>query len=367
MEILLFIVLAGAFSALLYYGPGLLIRALARREFRWIFTPANTFTPIASDEDGSGDGMKGGGHIVTALHGITGCTLVKESPDPMYWEVVEDRPDPDHEKLLFKLYGIQSMGSFFWHPRVNVDKRLRFGHKKDEGKPEDVSKDILTKNVFYTGEMTVIIEEADTADKLGVNFEIDFAFKRRFPIRSVLRLADSSAFVTSLVEKAVNNRTVELPAEAYVGGEETETAKGTRENREKLIEDLEGDKELSKKILDIVGFDITSVSLRSVSMTPEHRRLLELKTKAEREGEAKVIEATRQRDARIKLAEAKEREEMVDVNVAKSYFEDVLTPASENERLAELVALDRRSTAYENNTTVTTFAPGADKMLPLGK
>ena len=368
MEIVLFVLLAAASSALLYYGPGIVMRALARLEFYWIFSPANTFATAVSEEDQSGNGMQGGGHVVNALHGVVGWTLVKKAHDPMDWYFTPGL-DPEHEKFLFKLYGIQPLGSAYWKLRMNVDRRLRFGREKDkpEGELKDVTRNNLTKNVFFTGELTVAVKEADTADKLGVNFEIDFAFRRLFPIRSTQRLADSAAFLTSLVEKAVNSATVGKPADAFIGGEETNNSVGTKANREQLIKDLENDIELSAKILEIIGIDIIAVSLRSVSMTPAHRALLELDTKAEREGNAKVKAAGKTKQERILLAEAREREEMVDVNVATAYFDNVLQPASENDQLAELVAIDRRMRGYENNKTVTTFAPGTDTMVPIGK
>ena len=49
--------------------------------------------------------------------------------------------------------------------------------------------------------------ESGTAGIGGVDFEIDLIFGRRFPLKSVVRLADSTAFLNSMVDEIVNNET----------------------------------------------------------------------------------------------------------------------------------------------------------------
>jgi hypothetical protein len=360
------VVLAAILAPLIYYAPFIAIRALARRYFYWTFTPANTFSVIVTEQSKSGDSASLSGNIVDLLHGISGkCVDPKSDLDPMNWRVV-DNPDPRHETLIYKHMGVQSMGSVFHKPRINIDKRARFAREGDikevketgEGRLvtteqlQTVTKVYKTRHVFYTGELTVSIKEADTADKLGLDFEIDFAFAREYPVRSVLKLADSSAFLTSLVEKMVNQRTVSLPAAAYIGGEKSakDDEKGTEWHREELAKFIEKDPSFSDKILEIIGINILSVSIRSVTMSERHRKLLELEVEARKKAEADLI--TAENNKRIKILEN---------DADADHIERVVIPAAKNK---ETVAV-RMAEAYERNKTVTVYAPGKEAMLLL--
>lgn len=347
----------GILAVVFFIGSALIIRALARKPFYWAFTPANTFALVVTEEDRSGDGMSGGGNVVDAIHAVPGKILDKSEPDQMKWEFM-DGEDPEHG-FLFRTLGVQSMGSIFYTTRVNLDKRLRFTREEKIGDKKEaevrattreelhvITKINKTRNVFFTGELTVVIKEADTADKLGLNFEIDFIFARRFPIRSVLRLADSAAFLTSLVEKVVNNTTVSKPAEAYIGG------KDSKRNRSRLISIIESDQDFRQKILNEIGLEITAVSLRDVSMLDDQRRLLQQKITAEKTAEARVITAGGERDAQIA------RNTGDADRIAR-----VIIPAARDERTVAV----RKAEAYENNKTVTAYAPGTGVMLPLNK
>ena len=356
VQFILTIIVAGA----LFLGPALIIRALARKEkpFYWTFNGANTFSIVVTNDDESGDGMTGSGNIVNLLHAIPGKRIDRRSPDNMKWKFVDsNEEDPDHG-FLYRTLGVQSMGNIFYTTRVNLDRRVRYAREekvnvkdaeiRTSTKEElhNVTKVNKSRSIFYTGELTVEIKEADTADKLGLNFEIDLIFARRFPIRSVLRLADSAAFLTSLVETIVNNTTVAKPADEYIGG------KDAQKNRRKLINDIEGDPDFRKKILDEIGLEITAVSLRDVSMLPDQRRLLQLKISAEKAAEAKVIEEKGDRDAQLARNEGD-----------ADRVTRVIIPAAQD---GYTVAV-RGYEAYERNNVVTTYAPGTEKMLPLNK
>ncbi len=268
-----FVALTLLIATVILVGGGFFIKWLGRIPFYWKSTPANTFCIIVTDEDESGDGMKGGGPIVTALHAVRGHRLDKTHIDPMNWEFIANEEDPEHDSFLFRRLGVQSMGSIYYTARLNVDNRMRFAREKkteDEKKsgevkttatemPKTVTKVIHTHNVFYSGELAIPIKEADTSDKLGLDVELVFTFRRRYPVRSVLRLADASTFLLNLVEEIVNNLTVSKPSGEYIGGDET------RENREKLVKAVEeSDVDFKKKTLDEIGFDIEKVTLRDV-------------------------------------------------------------------------------------------------------
>lgn len=353
IEIILIVIVA----AVLFVVPALIIRALARKPFYWTFTPANTFSLVVTEEDSSGDGMKGGGNIVDVLHAVPGKRLVKEGSDNMNWVFIPGE-DSDHG-FLFRTLGVQSMGSIFRTTRVNLEQRTRYTREQgtsSDKSPEaratsteelhDVTKWKKSRSVFYTGELTIIVKEADTADRLGVNFKIDLIFARQCPVRSVLRLADTPAFLDSLTQKVVNSETSTRNAEDYIGGPHTKT------NRDNLITSIKND--IKVEALKELGLEITSVSLRDVSMTDDQRKFLELKMQAEKTAEAKVITAGGERDAQIAL------------NTSDAdRVERVIKPAAENDR----TVLARFADALENNKTLTsiTYAPGASTMLPLSK
>jgi len=367
-------------GTLFFLGSGFGIRALARVPFRWTFTPENTFCAVVTDEEAgekkpgdkkSGDDTTRGGNIVKALHGVTGKRLDKSSPDRMNWIFVNDEEDPAHDALLYRTFGVQDMGSIFHTTRLNIDRRMRFAREDD--KPEQelhaLTKARKVRNVFYTGELTVVVKESDTVDKLGVNFEIDFAFARRYPIRSILKLADSAAFLTSLVENIVNSATVGLPAGAFIGGEGTATSQSTKANRDQLILDIQGNlkstDDISKKVLEVIGIDITAVSLRSVSMTPAHRALLEKEVTARKVAEAEMIRVRNEAAQVLIKARAQKKADMLDNDADADRVERVTKPAAENDRTVAV----RFAETLEKNETLThiTYAPGAkNTVIPVG-
>jgi regulator of protease activity HflC (stomatin/prohibitin superfamily) len=352
LEAILILVLATG----LFLAPQFAIRALARIPFYWAFNPGNTFNIIVTEEDESGSGSEGGGNIVDSRHAVGGARLNKNDPNYMNWEIIEGEEDPEHNTWLFWKLGVQPMGSIFYTTRVNIDRRLRFTREKEEDELHNVNKIRETRNVFYTGELTVVVKEADTADKLGVNFEIDFTFKRQFPVRSVLKLADSAAFLTSSVEKIVNSETVELPAEAYIGGKGTDATEGSRQHREDLVRAIKDNHEFKQEILDAIGFNITAVSLRDVSMTPAHRRLLEMKVEAEKLKEKKIIDAQGDREKMIIAAQGEKEAGILINDKDADRVERVIKPTAETERTTAV----RWAEAYEKNSTVQTYAPGKD-------
>ena len=354
--LILILILTVVFATALLLLPTLAIRALARKKkpFYWTFNPANTFAIIVTEEDESGEGMSGSGNIVDLLHGVSGKVLDKhDTADHMEWEL---RPgdDPRHG-WMYRALGVQSMRSIYRTPRLNSDVRMRFAHEeaKPAEAPHTINKNRKTKNVFYTGELTVVIKEADTADGLGINFEIDFAFERQFPVRTVLKLADSAAFLTSLVEQTVNQHTVNLSASAYIGGLGTEETPQTRANRQRLIEEIRENQDFMTEIRNVIGFKITSVSLRDTTMTEAQRRFLQLKVEAEKKAEATVITARGERDAQIARNDGDaDRVERVIKEIARD-------PLSVSARWAD---------AHEKNGTLTTVVYGGSNnvVVPVG-
>lgn len=377
-EILLIFVVAAILFAIFTIVPAVILRWLARIPFYWTFTPENTFSIPVADEDDSGDGSKGGGSVRGFLHGISGRVLDRnDTTDVMEWEL-QKGDEPGHNTLLFRNLGIQSLGNIFWSLRLNTDERLRFTREKTgkvktgsegdesrettDGEMHVVDKSNKTKHVFFSGELTVVIKEADTLDGLGIHFEIDFVFERQFPVKSVLRLANSAAFLTSMVERIVNEHTVNLPAEAYVGGIDIEAGAENRyniqEERQRLAAAIESNADFSAKVLEEIGLNITAANIREVTMEENERKLLKQRVEARKAAEAKVITAKGDRDAQKALNEG-----------VAHRLETVIKPSAETPEIALNFRTDREASAYENNETLTTLVKDSSKagvMIPAG-
>ncbi len=335
------------------------VRALARIPFRWTFNPANTFAIVVTEDNKDSEGTKGSGNIVDLLHAIPGRVLDRRSSNHMNW-CLKKGIEPDHQNFLYRKLGVQDMGSVFYTLRTNVDKRLRYARKEPKAgehteELHTVTKTSDTRHVFFTGEMTVKIIESDTKDRIGLDFEIDFIFERKFPVRSILRVADAPAFLTSLVENIVNNKTTTKPVTAYYGGKYTE------KHRKELALEIDENEALKKKVLDEIGLDITAVSIRNVTVDAKYKDLLAKKLQAEKDAEAETIKVDAAAKNKITTADAEMQAKMKINTADEDRVRRVIKPLAENDRTVAV----RVAEAYEHNETVTTFAPGAGIMLPL--
>jgi len=347
----------------IFIGLPFLIRELARIPFRWIFVPANTFVLIVTEDEGA-DTNQSGGNVVDVLHSIPGRKLVKRDDsgklsgelEPMDWRFEKCESDPTHKNFLFERLGIQDMGSIFYKPRTNSVKLLRYARKIEEDDYQTIAKGGETRFVFHSGHMTVSIRESDTKDKLGLDMEIDLIFERESPVRSILRLPDANAFLSSMIEEIVNNRTGSDNAEAYIGG--TDSAKKKRE----LAKAIEKSKVFKITVFEQIGLVITSVNLRSVSMGEKHRKLLELEVEAEKNASAALIRATNEAEQEIKRAEGRKVAKILTNDADADHITRVILPTA----VDELTVRVREAEAYENNQVVTTSVRGGNTGLLIG-
>lgn len=330
-------------AVLIIFSPLLLIRNLARRSppFIWLYTPENTFTPIVAHDKGTGES---GSQVVDVKHGCQGKVLDKSNPDPMKWRFKNGR-DPDHDYILFRFLGVQPMQhNPFFTPRTNKIVRDRYTREKDDQSLHTVTKTDVTTQVPFSGEMTLVIEGSDTADKMAIDFEIDIIFERILPILSLTRLADSNAFLKSLAEAVVNDHTIIRAAAYYYGGKDVDKH---RQTLTKAIRDA-----IKRIALKELGLRISAVSMRSVSLKPEYLKLLQLKVIAEKEGEEKVIRAKKTKLAQIELNSAE-----------ADRIERVVRPAAENSRT---VAVRYAEALESQNLTHLYVGNGATPVIPLG-
>ncbi len=349
-------ILALALTGGLYFGSSFAIRALARIPWRWTFINLQTFGIVVTEDDRTPAGDRGGGNVVDLLHAVPGKVLVKTDPDPMEW-YFERGADPEHDNFLFRKLGVQDMGSIFYTLRTNVDKHARYARPTDvpTGELQTVTKVNESRMTFYSFELTVTIKDSDTKDRIPIQFEIDFVCERIYPLKSVVRVADAPALLTSFVSNIVNNETSTQEVTLYYGGDETKKA------REKLCHTIASDSEFQEKVRKELGLDITSVSIRSVDVDAKYKAMLAKKVEAEKEAEAKTIEVVAAARNTVTKAKAAAEAKMLDNEAEANRVNTVLLPLAQNERTVAL----RFAEAYEKNTNVTTFAPGAHTIFPL--
>ncbi len=352
----------------LYFGLQPLIRALARIPFRWTFNPANTFAIVVTEKNTVNNSVTGG-NIKNVLHAIPGKQLVKPGKNEMEWRF-ENGEDPTHQNFLFQKLGVQDMGSVFYKLRTNVDKRERYA--RDTDKPDTglqtIAKKMETEHVYFSGEMQLTIKGVDTADRVALTMKVNLVFERTYPVRSVLRLADTPAFLESEVEEIVNNETSIRPVTAYYGGQVPNPADPagnhdptTKENRVALAKAIDDDDDFKKQVLNDLGLTITAVTLHDVDAEQKYKDLLAKRFEALKEAEATTIRVEAAADNTVKTAEAENKAQML-LNAADAdRVARVFRPMARNNRTVAIAYAD----AYRNNQTVRVYAPGRDTMLPL--
>lgn len=352
MSLLIYSIIAFFATLIIFVGSGFLIQAISRIPFYWVSVPANTFALIVTTDNRTGEASEGGGTVVDVLHAIPGVRLVKDSHNPMDWHFEEGE---EVRGFLFRWLGVQTMG-LYRTVRTNLDKRLRFTRGVDEENYTVKPKDKLAPFVFYSGELNVRVENADTKGSFELDFDFNTIFKRKFPVRSVLMVADASAYTTSVVEEVVNSTTGDHPPEDYLGGtgsKDEPAVKTTEQNKKELTQKV---KDISEDLLEDLGMELIEVNIRSVDMSREHRLFVELKTKTERQAEAAMIEERNAADRLRVRAQAEKDARILSNDAEADHIERVIIPLAENHLRVEV----RKAESYENNKTVTVFAPGGN-------
>lgn len=371
--LILFVLLTVSYE----YSLGLLLRALGRIPFYYTFNDANTFSVGVTEQFTDSEGEERKGNVIKAFHAVPGHFLDKSSYNEMEW-MFREGVEPEHESYTYEKFGVQSMESVFVKLLKVTDRRFRFTQEKDAkgntipGEPKTVFKEKKTRHIDFSGEMTVVVTGADTKDKLALNFEIDFAFNRIYPVRSVLRLANAESFMTSIVREMVNLQTVSRDAEAYYGGE------GVLKNRQELAE-LLTTQDFKDKLMKEVGIFITTVIIRDVDMSQKHKDLLEAKTNAAKAGQARIEAANQeQEERRIKaetgLMEARKRADGIraegdaEIYVMNKRINEVILLAAVSSDAAANFQADVRGRSLQYVPGLQTLVEGgATPVVPVGK
>ncbi len=262
--------------------------------------------------------------------------LDKTNDDPMEWEFV--RRGREDRGLLFHTLGVEYLGGipFTRFLRLNKIHQIRYSRKDGETEFSATAKDFQTKFPYFSGNLTVQVEKAETGGIFALNARFNLNYERIQPLKSVLRLPDFQAVLTQMVREAVIAITSAHDPEDFISGGKA------KDRQQDLVRAVEGLGDLIKREL---GIRVTKVTLDSIDPDEETRKILELKEKTKRENEALVA-----------IAEAKAKAQIAKNEADAHRVREVILPQAN----APGAAAIRFAEAYENNDSVTVFAPGGN-------
>ncbi len=355
-----------------------IVGIVVRNASWWFFIPGGMYAILVSKENVSTDIDKGGGGIVDVEHEVPGKVLNKKSHNFYDWKFEDGK---ENRGLLHFLYGVHWKGPFR-DLRLNIDKSFRFGlesKKSDDtgeleekdGKEKRKSKQkvadqegyhvfpqvIQSEYVFFSGQQAVEVNAAETKGAFALDIKYNIIWERIYPVRAILRVADSNATLSEMSEAKTIALTGTHDPDYYLSG--------TKEAKAELVKEV---KDISTAAEEQLGLCITSVTLFSIDPDKKEvglRALLELAKKTELEQAARLKVATASKQAAITEAEgiAESIRLLAEANKTRGTLENDVS-ADRVQRVTLAIAREpgaaaiRAAEAYENNKTVTTFAPG---------
>lgn len=341
-------------TMLVFLGTAVLLRWIARFEnptFN-VLVPAQMHGLVVTESSGEADTTKGGGgNVVDIVHSIPGKYINKKPVDMMDWRY-EDEDDEHVESrtIFYFLLGLQFIG-LFRYLRLNKVRTFRWGRKDDENVYHMQAESKSTRYVFFSGQHDIDLKDIETRSMLKLNMLINVIYEETYPVRVRLRTADPYAVLTMKVTRL---------AIALIGAHEDPKALVQEKSlQDQLAQDIK--KEVSGDAETELGLSIVNVTLADISFDEKTRTLLERLATAEKEAEANLVTAKNLADQEVAKAEGDKKARILRNDGDADRVERVIKPAAEN----PLTVRVREAEAYENNETVTTFAPGARTMVPL--
>jgi len=340
------------FLIVVYVVTAVFFRTLASFRFLFAIPKANMFALVTTfkNTDTKLTEGNGAGTVVNVIHGIPGKRINKSNHDPMQW-LFED--GVEKRGLLYSLFGVVWIGPFRYLLKSKV-RTFRLGREDKGTEYLDSPKDITSEFLFYSGEQLVTILDAETAGSFDLDFRINTIWEAKYPVRVVLKVADSIAFLSSAVKDKVNLFTGTHQPEEFLGDRYNENGKSTdsKTNSEAVKN------ELIKRVTDTceqtekeVGLSITAARL--VSIDPDQAQFKFF-----------ILQGTtrRENDARLAIAENTLAIKRKQNEGEADFIERVLKPQSELPNAVGLALAD----AYKKNQTVTVFAPGGGLLNVVG-
>lgn len=337
-----------ALASLTVLGLLLSIRFLGKHNFLWSIVPANTVAFVSYTSDDSGSMTEGGGPVVDIIHAVPGKRLNKESHDLQEWffEEVGGGNEEIHS-LLYHILGVTWIG-FFRTLRWNTIKGFRYTRKEGAEEYHVVTKGDTMRFVPFSGEQAIEVKGAETKSVFGIDLVFNTIHERKFPLKAVLRVADSNAVLTTMIhERVIMVTSMHEPEEIL-----SDDSKYKRS----IIKAAE---EAEKEALKEIGTHMTRVTLLSVAVSDEDRKLFELNERNQREGEAAVTKAKQEAEATVAKAEGAKKARILANDAEADHIDRVIKPSAENDRTVAVVQAE----AYRYNEHV--IAVGGTPLISL--
>ena len=358
----------------IWFSVGVVVRSLATLEILFFFVPGNMFALLVSKGNESTDLEEGGGGLLDVAHEVPGMKLVcdRHNLKKSYFT-----PGVEKRGIFHMLYGVHLKGPF-QDLRLNIDKSLQYGTETIEDglnkQTSDASnpmkenrvlrKQTKSKFVWYSGTQVVQVDDADTVGAFRLDLKFTLNWQRKFPVLSMVQVADSNASLAADVSDKVNALTSGQEPEYFLSG-----GAGPKLDLVKAVESLRSNAETE------YGLTISKVSLFSIEPDEReiaYRKAAQLKkiTEDEQAARMQVIEMDRQKaikDAEGRavairiVSEAEKAQGLLQNDVQADRVKRVIlpiasTPGGPAVRFAE---------AHERNQTLTTLSVGGEGGLGL--
>jgi len=319
------------------------IRELARRRILWVFVPTNTFALVTTEQNPDVDLTKGGGRLASVVHSIPGKKLNMSNSDPMEWFFEDGN---ESHGLLNHLLGVQWIGPFRYL-QENIIKSFRYTRDAQQTELSVRPKESKTRFVFYTSEQAVEVKSAETKDIFEIKVVFNIILANMFPVRAVLKVADSNAVLSQLVEAETLIIAGAHDIKDFLSGNAT--------LKNDLVVAVKNTRSVAQRQ---VGTDILEVNLLGLDPTDKTRTVLELKSVTELENAALIARA--EAEKRRRIIEAQGRKE-AQILITDGDADRVQRVTLEIGRNPGAITVNGQE-AYRYNGTVTTFAPGGKEL-----
>lgn len=319
---------------------------------------------LEKDKDGKITGVSGtnGGDVVDVIHTFSGRIIDKSDPDNKKWKF---RPLKKGERgeprgILHRLIGVQIIG-IFRYLRINEVRTHRWGRKGDEDQYHMMSKTQYTRFPWVTGQHDIELKKVETRKIIKFDMRFNLTVEETYPVRVRLQVADSYVVLTNFVSQHVIQHIGSVDPQEFITGTDAAREKLKTDLKKELVESF---KDIRTLVEEETGITIREVNLPDFDFDDQTRELLEKQPRAEIEGQADIITAQKGAVAAKVRGEGVRDERRAEYEAEKFRVDNVLLPMAANERTVQVKEAD----AYENNETVTTYAPGSDRtMINLGK
>jgi len=287
---------------------------------------------------------QGGGGLVKILHGVPGKYLDKTDVDPMGWRFERGK---ENRGIFYHGLGLQWKG-VFTALRINQVRSKRYG-TIEEGIERGLKQSKLeTKFIFFSGEIAVSVIKAETLSFYGLDIQFDLIYEVVYPARWVLRVAEPNAYIDSMVQEAVIAITRQYSPEDFL------TGPASADHQKELIATILTLGEEGGETEKALGIRITQAKIRGIDPEEDQREIFLLAEKTKRENAAAIAVAEKDKEVTVTRAKGQKEAGIFANDVVVDRITRTILPIAGNPGAIQLRGFE----AYEENRSITVFAPG---------